>query len=49
MELKQLSYNIKDLDEKKGVVVAYANTYDVKDSDGDIVEGSYYYNELIRV
>ena len=36
MEFKQLSYNLKDLDEKKGVVTAYANTYNFKDSDGDI-------------
>ena len=36
MEFKQLSYNLKDLDEAKGVVIAYANTYNFKDSDGDI-------------
>lgn len=36
MEFKQLSYDLKDLDDTKGVVVAYANTYDFKDSDGDI-------------
>ncbi len=36
MNLKQLSYDLKDLDENKGVVVAYANTYNFKDSDGDI-------------
>ena len=36
MEFKQLSYNLKDLDEKKGVVTAYANAYNFKDSDGDI-------------
>lgn len=36
MDLKQLSYEIKDLDEEKGIVVAYANAYDYKDSDGDI-------------
>jgi len=36
MDLKQLSYELKDLDEEKGVVVAYANAYDHKDSDGDI-------------
>jgi HK97 family phage prohead protease len=36
MELKQLSYSLKDLDETKGVVTAYANTYNFKDSDGDI-------------
>jgi len=36
MELKQLSIDIKDLDEAKGIVKAYANTYNFKDSDGDI-------------
>ena len=36
MEFKQLSYNLKDLDEQKGVVTAYANAYNFKDSDGDI-------------
>lgn len=36
MDFKQLSYNLKDLDESKGVVVAYANAYNFKDSDGDI-------------
>ena len=36
MEFKQLSYSLKDLDETKGVVTAYANTYNFKDSDGDI-------------
>lgn len=33
---KQLSFDIKDLDEAKGVVKAYANTYNFQDSDGDI-------------
>lgn len=36
MDFKQLSYDLKDLDEKKGVVTAYANAYNFKDSDGDI-------------
>ena len=36
MDFKQLSYDLKDLDESKGVVVAYANAYNFKDSDGDI-------------
>lgn len=36
MELKQLSYNLKDLDENRGVVVAYANAYNNTDSAGDI-------------
>ena len=33
---KQLSFDIKDLDETQGVVKAYANTYNFKDADGDI-------------
>lgn len=33
---KQISYDIKDLDNKEGVVVAYANAYHNEDSDGDI-------------
>lgn len=42
MEFKQISYDLKDLDEAKGVVVAYANAYDFKDSDGDIsAKGSF--------
>ena len=36
MEFKQLSYDLKELDEKKGVITAYANVYNFKDSDGDI-------------
>lgn len=36
MEFKQLSYNLKDLDETKGVVVAYANAYNYKDAHEDI-------------
>jgi len=36
MEFKQLSYDLKELDDTKGVVIAYANTYNFKDSDGDI-------------
>lgn len=36
MEFKQLSYDLKELDDTKGVVIAYANAYDNKDSDGDI-------------
>ncbi len=36
MEFKQIAYDLKDLDESKGVVKAYANVYNVKDSDGDI-------------
>lgn len=36
MNFKQISYDLKDLDESKGVVVAYANAYNNVDSDGDI-------------
>lgn len=36
MDFKQLSYDLKDIDENKGIVVAYANAYNFKDSDGDI-------------
>lgn len=42
MDFKQLSYDLKDLDEGKGIVIAYANAYDYKDSDGDIsAKGSF--------
>jgi HK97 family phage prohead protease len=33
---KHLAYDLKDLDETKGIVVAYANVYNNRDSDGDI-------------
>lgn len=36
MYFKQLSHDIKDFDEKQGIVKAYANAYNFKDSDGDI-------------
>jgi HK97 family phage prohead protease len=36
MEFKQLSYDLKGLDETKGVIVAYANAYNNEDSDKDI-------------
>ena len=36
MDFKQLSYDLKELDETKGVITAYANAYNFKDSDGDI-------------
>lgn len=36
MEFKQLSYNLKELDETKGIVTAYANAYNFDDADGDI-------------
>ena len=35
-KFKQLSVDVKDMDDTKGVIVAYANTYNFKDSDGDI-------------
>ena len=42
IQFKQTSFDVKDLDEKQGVVVAYANAYDFKDSDGDIsAKGSF--------
>ncbi len=42
VNFKQSSYDLKELDETKGVVIAYANTYDFKDSDGDIsAKGSF--------
>lgn len=42
MKFKNISYDIKDFDDKKGIVVAYANVYGVKDSDGDIsAKGSF--------
>ena len=36
MDFKQLSYDLKELDDAKGIIVAYANVYNNKDSDGDI-------------
>ena len=36
MNFKQLSYDLKDLDETQGRVIAYANVYGNTDSDGDI-------------
>ena len=42
MHFKSNQQEVKDLDENKGVVVAYANAYDVEDSDGDIsAQGSF--------
>ena len=42
MDFKQLSYDLKELDEAKGVVTAYANAYNNTDSDGDIsAKGSF--------
>lgn len=36
MNFKQISYDLKELDESKGVVTAYANVYNFKDSYGDV-------------
>jgi HK97 family phage prohead protease len=36
ISFKQSAFDLKDLDDKKGVVVAYANVYNFKDSDGDV-------------
>ena len=42
MKFKQKSIEVKDLDDSKGIVVAYANAYDYKDLDGDIsAKGSF--------
>ena len=42
MRFKQTSIDVKDFDEKQGIVKAYANVYDFKDSDGDIsAKGSF--------
>lgn len=39
---KDFSQEVKDIDEKKGIVVAYANVYGNKDYDGDIsAQGSF--------
>lgn len=47
MKLKQLSYELKELDEAKGVVIAHANAYDNKDSDGDI-SGQGSFNKTVK-
>jgi HK97 family phage prohead protease len=36
MKFKNTAQDVRDIDEKKGIVVAYANVYDYEDSDGDI-------------
>jgi len=36
MLTKQSAFDLKDLDEKTGTVIAYANAYNNEDSDGDI-------------
>jgi len=33
---KQLAYKLTEFDESKGIITAYANAYNVKDSDGDV-------------
>lgn len=34
--IKNLEYQVKDLDDKKGIVVVYINAFNVEDTDGDI-------------
>jgi len=34
--IKYIEKEIKDIDEKKGIVIAYANAFNVLDSDGDV-------------
>ncbi len=42
MDFKIYSFDLKDLDETKGIVKAYANAYNNEDSDGDIsMHGSF--------
>jgi len=42
IKFKQSSIDLKDFDEKKGIVIAYANAYNNIDSDGDIsAKGSF--------
>jgi len=36
MDFKQLSYKLEDVDEKKGIVRAFANTYNEEDADEEI-------------
>lgn len=36
MNFKQIAHEVKDFDENKGIVVAYANVYNNEDADGDI-------------
>lgn len=38
MNFKNTSQEVQDLDQKKGIVTAYANVYNHEDSDGDISE-----------
>jgi HK97 family phage prohead protease len=42
MKFKQINYDLKELDETKGIIIAYANAYGNEDSDGDIsAKGSF--------
>lgn len=42
MQFKSNSQEVKDLDEAKGIVVAFPNAYDFEDSDGDVsAKGSF--------
>ena len=42
MDFKQISFDLKDLDETKGVIKAYANAYNNEDSDKDVsAKGSF--------
>ena len=42
MDFKQFNYDLKDLDEKQGIVIAYANAYGNEDDDKDIsAKGSF--------
>lgn len=36
IQFKQISYDVKGIDDKEGIVLAYANVYNHEDSDGDI-------------
>lgn len=36
MEFKQISYDLKDINDSKGEIIAYANAYNNEDSDKDI-------------
>ena len=37
MQYKQVSHEIKELDDAKGIVVAYASVYNNVDSDNEII------------
>jgi HK97 family phage prohead protease len=50
---KNLEYQVKDLNDKKGIVTVYINSFDNEDSDGDIsVRGSFkrtFKNNIARI